>query len=86
MVKGGGVDRGGTVGTVTVAIAEALEPAHMKYTITYKQTIALGKRPRQIRKIFSVYRNKKPTTEQILDLVRDNSGVNFDRKSIKMTY
>ncbi len=58
----------------------------MKYTITYKQNIGSGKRTRQITKIITVYRNKKPTTEQILDLVREDSGGNFDRDSIKMTY
>ena len=58
----------------------------MKYTITYKQKIELGKRGRQITKIIYVYRNKKPTTVQILDLVRENSGGNFDRESIRMTY
>ncbi len=58
----------------------------MKYTITYKQKIELGKRGRQITKIIYVYRNKKPTTVQILDLVRENSGGNFDREAIRMTY
>ena len=58
----------------------------MKYTITYKQKIELGKQGRQIAKIIYVYRNKKPTTVQILDLVRENSGGNFDRESIRMTY
>jgi|GEM_PF-5342368 len=58
----------------------------MKYIITYKQNIELGKRSRQITKIIYVYRNKKPTTVQILDLVRDNSGGSFDPKSIRLTY
>ena len=58
----------------------------MKYTITYKQIIELGKRTRQITKKITVYRNKKPTTEQILDLVKEDSGGNFDRESIRMTY
>ena len=58
----------------------------MKYTITYKTKIVLGKRFGQITKIINVDRNKKPTTAEILDLVKEDSGGNFELRSIGMTY
>ena len=48
----------------------------MKYGISYfyKTKIDFGKRSRQITRTFTVDRDSKPTTEQILEMVRKHSG------------
>ncbi len=56
----------------------------IKHGISYKTKIDLGEHSRQITRTFTVVGESKPTTEQILEMVREHSGGNFDTRSIKM--